>query len=188
MLSGLFGGRREETRIATVLYGSIVAQARQPAFYASLGVPDTVSGRFEMVVLHAFLVLQRLQSGGPAAQTAGQAVFDLFCLDMDRSLRELGIGDLGVPKRMRQMGQAFYGRTRAYAECLGRADTVELAAALHRNILKGAADEEALAPLARYVVSAAGDLETLAPAALLQQPLPFPDPAAFAPAATGATT
>src|SRR5215475_12061705 len=114
MLGRLFGGRRNTSDMATALYGAIVAAARAPGLYGSLGVPDTISGRFEMLVLHAFLVFNRLQAGGPAEHAASQAAFDLFCTDMDRSLRELGIGDLGVPKRMRQVGEAFYGRTRAY--------------------------------------------------------------------------
>lgn len=172
--------------MATALYGGIVAQSRSPALYARLGVPDTVSGRFEMIVLHAFLVLQRLQAGGAVEQSTGQAAFDLFCVDMDRSLRELGVGDIGVPKRMRQVGQAFYGRTRAYAECIAIGDETGLAAALHRNVLKGASEDAAAIPLARYTLAAAGALETIAPQALLREPLPFPDPTAFAVVDAGA--
>ena len=152
MLSRLFGRGQDQGGMATALYGAIVAQARSPDLYARLGVPDTVSGRFEMVILHAFLVFDRLQAGTAAQQAVGQGAFDLFCTDMDRSLRELGVGDLGVPRRMRQVGEAFYGRTRAYAECIARGDDTALAAALRRNVLKGTAgDEAAMAALTRYV-------------------------------------
>jgi cytochrome b pre-mRNA-processing protein 3 len=186
MLSRLFRGRREEARMATALYGGIVAKSRSPALYARLGVPDTVSGRFEMIVLHAFLVLQRLQAGGAVEQGIGQAAFDLFCVDMDRSLRELGVGDIGVPKRMRQVGQAFYGRTRAYAECIASGDETGLAAALQRNVLKAAGEAAAAIPLARYALAAAGTLDSVPPQALLHEPLPFPDPAAFVAVGAGA--
>src|SRR4051812_22915736 len=80
------------------IYGMIVAQAREPVFYRTLGVPDTVEGRFDMVLLHLWLVLRRLREseGGVALS---QALFDHFCADMDANLRELGVGDLTVPKR-----------------------------------------------------------------------------------------
>lgn len=185
MLGRLFGGNRDQVRIATALYGAIVATARAPALYRTLGVPDTVSGRFEMVVLHAFLVFHRLGSGGKAEHEASQAAFDLFCTDMDRSLRELGIGDLGVPKRMRKVGEAFYGRTRAYDDCIARTDEAGLAVVLRRNVLKGAGDDDATLPLARYVIASAAGLATVEPAILLQGPLPFPDPAGFAGIAAG---
>jgi cytochrome b pre-mRNA-processing protein 3 len=185
MLDRLFGAKREQARIATGLYGAIVAHARTAAFYAVLGVPDTVSGRFEMLVLHAFLVFHRLQAGTPAEHEVGQAVFDLFCADMDRSLRELGVGDLGVPKRMREVGEAFYGRTRAYDEAIARGDEAGLAAALGRNILKGAAGDEAAQRLARYVLAAAACLAAVTTDAVLRDPLPFPTPSDFAGAPAG---
>src|SRR4051812_47939721 len=154
MLSRLFGRSRAEADTAATLYGAIVAQARRAALYAQLGVPDTVSGRFEMVLLHTVLVLRRLQDGAPKEATVGQAVFDWFCTDMDRSLRELGIGDIGVPKRMRQVGEAFYGRAQVYNDCIARGDAVALAEALRRNILKGAAGDGPQL-LARYTLAAA---------------------------------
>jgi cytochrome b pre-mRNA-processing protein 3 len=186
MLSRFFGQRRERARIATILYGAIVAQARAPALYADLGVPDTVSGRFEMVVLHAVLLIGRLRAGGARETAAGQAVFDLFCVDMDRSLRELGIGDLGVPKKMRQVGEAFYGRARVYDDCLARRDEVGLASALRRNVLTGLSDDSAAAPLARYALAAAERLAKIPPSTLLDEAVPFPDPAAWGRAAAGA--
>jgi cytochrome b pre-mRNA-processing protein 3 len=179
MLSRLFGRPHAQADTAAALYGAIVAQARRPGFYAHLGVPDTVSGRFEMVLLHTVLVLRRLQEGGPAEAAIGQTVFDLFCTDMDRSLRELGIGDIGVPKRMRQVGEAFYGRAQVYNDCIARGDEAALAAALRRNVLKDAKGEAAL-PLARYALAAAAALGAMAAPASASVPLPFPDPASFA--------
>src|ERR1700759_2994965 len=95
------------------IYGMIVAQAREPAFYRSLGVPDTVNGRFDLLVLHLWLVLRRFRSTAEA-KDASQALFDRFCEDMDANLREMGVGDLTVPKRMQAFGAAFYGRAAAY--------------------------------------------------------------------------
>ena len=94
------------------IYGMIVAQAREPLFYQSLGVPDTVNGRFDMVVLHLWMVLRQLKRLGDSSNLA-QALFDRFCSDMDHNLRELGTGDLAVPKRMQEFGEAFYGRSAA---------------------------------------------------------------------------
>src|SRR5262245_47652746 len=88
------------------LYGMIVAQARLPVFYADFGVPDTVNGRFDMILMHLWLVLRRLHAVGDTA--TAQGLFDHFCSDMDANLREMGVGDLTVPKRMTKFGEAFY--------------------------------------------------------------------------------
>jgi len=164
--------------IATGLYGAIVAQARAPGLYARLAVPDTVAGRFEMVVLHAALVLRRLRGEDDEARAVGQAVFDLFCADMDRSLRELGVGDLGVPKRMRKMAEAFYGRSAVYDEAIVADDPGALGAALRRNVFAGG--EGPAAELASYVMAAVAALAAAPRAIILAGKLPFPDPAARA--------
>jgi cytochrome b pre-mRNA-processing protein 3 len=124
------------------LYGAIVAQARKPAFYRSYGVPDMVEGRFDLIVLHLVLVLG--QSGPPVGQDGrqadgagraiGQKLFDAFCRDLDDNLREMGVGDLTVPKRMRGFAEAFYGRQAAYLAALESPDPRELENALARNI------------------------------------------------------
>src|SRR5260221_6658140 len=121
------------------LYGTIVAQARSPIFYRGYGVPDTVAGRFEMIVLHLVLVLQRLRGETPVAQALGQEVFNLFCRDIDDNFREMGMGDLAVPREMRKVGEAYYGRAAAYEAALA-ADDVALTAALTRNIFGNSAD------------------------------------------------
>jgi len=122
MLSRLFRRDRRGEAIASSLYGAIVAQARRPALYAGLGVPDSVAGRFEMVLLHTILVTRRLALAGEAGRAAGQGVFDLFCRDMDHSLREMGVGDLSVPKKMRKVGEAYFGRAAAYEPGLAAGD------------------------------------------------------------------
>src|SRR6185295_9484337 len=97
------------------LYGMIVAQARNAEFYRGYGVPDTVDGRLDMIVLHLVLVLRQLtQAHGAALPPAGQDLFDRFCADMDDNFREMGVGDFGVPKRMQKVGEAFYGRAKVY--------------------------------------------------------------------------
>ena len=97
MIFRLFRHTPQE-RIIASLYGTIVAQARVPAFYRSYGVPDTVNGRMEMIMLHAVLLLRRLEGEAPPARALGQELFDRFCRDMDESLREMGVGDLEVPR------------------------------------------------------------------------------------------
>ena len=104
------------------LYGVIVAQARSAAFYTDYGVPDTVLGRFDLIVLHLVLVLARLNGDGSSARGIGQKLFDLFCHDLDANLREMGVGDVAVPKRMRNFGEAFYGRQGAYLAALQAAN------------------------------------------------------------------
>jgi len=175
MFDRLMRRARPEADIATRVYGAIVAHARKSPFYADLGVPDTVTGRFEMLVVHLALLLGRLH-GEEAGRPLAQAVFDLFCVDMDRSLRELGFGDLGVPHRMKEMTEAFYGRARVYGESLAAGDRAALVAAVERNVFAG---EAAAAPaLADYMIASAAGLAAQ-PVAGLDASLAFADPSAF---------
>lgn len=162
--------------IAPALYGAIVAQARTPALYADFRVPDTVEGRFEMVVLHTALVIRRLGEGDPQAREVGQEIFDLFCEDMDRSLRDMGVGDLAVPKRMRSMAEAFYGRSAAYDSALAANHPAELAATVRRIVFAGNEPGMATDGLAHYIIAAATALSALS---LSTGRLPWPDPSAF---------
>ena len=134
------------------IYAVIVRRARCERFYRDFGVPDTVDGRFEMIVLHAFLVLRRLKTDGGASDPLGQGLFDVMFDDMDVNLREMGAGDMGVGKRVRKMVQAFYGRIAAYDGALG-GDDGRLAEALERNLYGtvAAAPDDAVEALARYV-------------------------------------
>jgi len=130
----LFNRKGRERAVAEGVYGAIVAQARSPAFYTDFGVPDTLEGRFEMIVLLACLYFRRLRSEDEAIRSLGQTVFDTMFRDMDASLRELGVGDLSVPKKIKAMGEAFYGRAGAYDAALAEAEDRALAEALARNI------------------------------------------------------
>lgn len=169
----------------TALYGAIVAQARVPAFYLAFGVPDTPEGRFDLLVLHLALVCRRLGRAEGAEQASARAlsqgVFDMFCRDMDHSLREMGVGDLSVPKKMRKLGEAFYGRLEVYDRALGSAAPVDLAAALARNLQGPGAPVEAAQRLAAYVRAAAAGLEALPIAGLRDGKVSFPDPVMICP-------
>jgi cytochrome b pre-mRNA-processing protein 3 len=179
-----FFRRNPSNRSIASLYGTIVAQARAAPFYRNYGVPDTVNGRFEMVVLHTVLVLRRLESEPAPVRRIGQALFDQFCRDMDGSLREMGVGDLAVPVKMRKIGEAFYGRQAAYRAALGAPGPEPLVAALERNVF-GAQTEThgalgtlgfGATRLASYVRTAAGQLADQDGQALSRAELSFPDP------------
>ncbi|MCS6758411.1 MAG: ubiquinol-cytochrome C chaperone, partial [Candidatus Devosia euplotis] len=116
------------------IYNAIVAQSRQPHFYVDWQVPDTVTGRFDMISLHMALLFRRLRAESGAGKEFSQAVFDLFFKDMDRSLREMGVGDLGVPKRIQKMGNVFFGLLAALSEVMDRDDLAALESVLSRNV------------------------------------------------------
>ena len=132
MMFRLFRSDKDQARVHAI-YAAIVAQARQPAFYSQLSVPDSLEGRYEMLMLHAFLYMHRLKTEGEDHKAVAQKVFDLMFSDMDRSLRELGVGDLTVPKKIKKMAQAFYGRAAAYDAELD-ASGEGLSAAVLRNV------------------------------------------------------
>ena len=163
-----------QTRIIARLYGMIVAQARAPAFYQSYGVPDTVNGRFELLLLHIVLLLDRLRAEAGKSANLGQGIFDHFCSDMDGNLREMGVGDLAVPDNMRRIGEAFYGRQGAYETALTVSNPGELAEALSRTIfgLQQGVNAGALR-LAAYAREAVRDL---ANQDIGSAELAFPDP------------
>ena len=167
---------RRSARPGTIsaLYGAIVAQARLPAFYRDYNVPDTVDGRFELIVLHLALLLDRF-ADEPGLRGLGQGVFDRFCQDMDHNLREMGVGDLAVPKQMRRMGEAFYGRAQAYREAIAEASDKALAEALARDIY-GEVKGRQVQRLAAYVREAIVRLKALDEAALAAGAISFPHP------------
>jgi cytochrome b pre-mRNA-processing protein 3 len=158
------------------LYGMIVAQARQAAFYRAYGVPDTVDGRFEMITLHAVLVIGRLEGRPADLRRLGQGLFDAFCEDMDASMREMGVGDLTVPKKMRRIGEAFYGRQAVYREALTGPSDGQLAASLGRIVFAGAAPALGAQRLAAYMRAAAALLARTEDAAFMRGEVPFPNP------------
>lgn len=195
MLHRFFKTKQSNETVIRALYGEIVAQARHTAFYEDFGVPDTLDGRFNMIVLHNFLLFRRLKDVDEATRAVSQDVFDMFRLDMDRSLRELGVGDTTVPKRMKKMMQVFYGRTDAYEEALNSENAKpRLADALSRNILSyneslfsddgaPAALENTLNEkadtLAEYVLATTSSLAEQNESEILRGSLSFPTPKAY---------
>ena len=190
MILRRFRPHREDRSIGD-RYGAIVAQARRAAFYRGYGVPDTVHGRFDLIVLHLVLVLGRLGRdsgagrGNCAGRDLGQKLFDAFCRDLEGNLRKMGVGDLAVPKAMRRFGEAFYGRQAAYLAALAAADERELEKALQRNIFQGAAAARGAARLARYARAALRQFEVQEDSAFLRGEAVFPEPDSIAETAHG---
>jgi cytochrome b pre-mRNA-processing protein 3 len=185
--------RNSQARTIHALYGAIVAQARSVTFYADYRVPDTVEGRFDLIVLHLVLLLHRLGRRAEAGRGLGQALlsqallsqallgqelFDAFCRDLDANLREMGVGDLAVPKRMQAFAEAFYGRQAAYLAALDAADQRVFEKALARNIFP-AGDEAGAAQLARYARAAVIRLDAQDDDALIRGEVVLPSPEAF---------
>jgi cytochrome b pre-mRNA-processing protein 3 len=147
-----FFGRPAENTAASGFYRQCVEQARRPEFYAELGVADTVDGRFDLLVLHIYLLMRHLG----ADKDMKQALFDLMFADMDRSLREMGVGDMGIGRRMKAMIGAFYGRAQAYESALGESSESALEQTLARNVYgKISPPPEQLKRLAAYFRRAA---------------------------------
>ena len=153
---------------AMALYSAAVAQARTPEFYERLGVADTPDGRFDMVMLHVYLLLRRIKDESRGGKDLAQALFDLMFADMDRNLREMGAGDIGVSHRIKDMVQAFYGRIAAYDAGLAANSDADLASALRRNLYrKMDPDDRTVAAVAAYVRSQAKALTEQPTEALL---------------------
>lgn len=123
------------------VYNAIVAQSRHEIFYAQWGVPDTLTGRFDMISLHMAMVFRRLKQDEEETKDFAQALFDCFFFDMDRSLREMGVGDLSVGKRIEKMGSLFYGMLASLNAALDGGDAEELEAVILRNIVDGQKSE-----------------------------------------------
>ena len=176
MISRLFRRTPQDHSIAS-LYGTIVAQARAPAFYQIYAVPDTVNGRLEMIMLHAVLFLRRVEDEAAPVRALGQGLFDHFCRDIDASMREMGVGDLAVPRKMRRVGEAFYGRQAAYRAALAAADPEPLVDVLERNVYADAPNADAARRLAAYIREAASHLASQDTESFVRAKLTFPDPA-----------
>lgn len=175
MFQRLFGRERQANRVITeALYGQIVAAARQPFFYSHWNAPDTPLGRFEMLSLHMFLFQHRVHGEGGTSGAIAQVLIDEFFLDVDHSLRELGISDVGVPKRMKKLAKMYYGRTAAYADALERNDEAALVAALQRNIRPDAQEWPEATHLASYIMSAVQSLAAQPSDAICSGKLVFP--------------
>ena len=158
-------------KVIEALYGRITDAARRPALYTRLGVPDTLEGRFEALTLHALLVLRRLRRLPPPADDVAQDLINHLFRQLDYALREMGVGATRGPKRMRTLGEAFYGRARSYDPALDARDEGRLGEALARNITG-----EDGAPLAAYALAADAALAELDLDTLLDKGPVFPEP------------
>jgi cytochrome b pre-mRNA-processing protein 3 len=177
MIFGLFGKRNHNRAIVDRQYATLNAAARFQAFYAELDVPDTVMGRFEMLSLVMILFFRRTRSSETSGQEIAQEIVDAFFQDIDYSIRELGIGDNGVPKRMKKLAGMFYGRLESYSAAMDRNDPDALAEALRRNI-HPEPDERAPAMLglAAWVMSAEAHLATVSEADIATGSATLPKP------------
>tara|TARA_B100000123_G_scaffold92140_1_gene66954 strand:+ start:1358 stop:1915 length:558 start_codon:yes stop_codon:yes gene_type:complete len=156
----LFGWLKKKDRKQTAafeLYTAMVTQARQPDFYAKLGVPDTMEGRFDLILVHAFVLFRRLKSDEGDKDLA-QNIFDVMFADLDQNMREMGIGDVGILKRIRKMSESYHGRIVAYEEGV-QSGAAELAAALNRNLYADTeVSDEQLMAMVGYVHDALASL------------------------------
>ncbi len=176
MMFQRFFQTRPAVAAGRALYTPLIEQARTPAFYLAGRTPDTNEGRFELYTLHLALVVRRLKGEGLFAGEASQALFDTFLSGLDAGLREMGVGDLTVPKKMRKLGEAVYVRLKSYDSALAAdAEPRALEAVLARTVY-AEVSEPPVAALAAYVRAADAELAETAQAALFGQPLPWPTP------------
>lgn len=179
MIFRLFGRKNSNTAIVERQYAALTAAARQPFLYTDLDVPDTVMGRFEMLSASLILYFRRTRSSARAGQEIAQEIIDAFFEDVDHSIRELGVGDVSVPKRMKKLAAMFYGRLESYAAALEKQDAGELAAALKRNFHpKSEGEALTMQELASYLLRAEADLAAQGEDVVETGTLKLPDPQA----------
>ncbi|MFN7102922.1 MAG: ubiquinol-cytochrome C chaperone family protein [Pseudorhizobium sp.] len=154
MIFGLFRKKKQNQPIIDRQYASLTSAARVPFFYSDLDVPDTVMGRFELLSIVMILFFRRTAKSDTSGQELAQEIIDAFFQDLDHSIRELGIGDPGVPKRMKKLAGMFYGRLESYAAALEAKDQDGLAEALARNIHPKAAADHPMRGLAEWMIAA----------------------------------
>lgn len=170
--------RRQKNNVAADIYKGLVAHARQPAFYLSYGVPDTMLGRFEMICLHSFLLFRRLGKTDRAGRILSQLIHDLMFADFDRTLREQGVGDMGIGKRVKKLAKNLYGRIAAYEAGLA-GEPAELADALRRNLYGSVTPSGAeVEAMIAYIKSAIAGLDAQPAPDLMSGRVVFPDAAA----------
>lgn len=180
MIFSLLRRKKANAAIVARQYQAITDAARHPGFYLAMNVPDTVMGRFEMISAHMVLYFRRLRGAGDVAEKVAQEVIEAFFEDLDHSIRELGVGDAAVPKRMKKIGRMFYGRANAYEAALDLGDEAALAAALARNVHPDVAPAPDMTALARHMVSAAAALSAVTLQDIESGDLTFPPPDAGA--------
>ena len=166
--------RRQRQDVAASLYNDLVAHARSPEFYLSFGVPDTMLGRFEMICLHSFLLFRRLGKTDDAGKELAQQVHDRMFADFDRTLREQGVGDMGIGKRVKKLARNLYGRIAAYETGLA-GGTAELAGALRRNLYAtSSASDDEIAAMIAYMKDAIESLDAQSVHAIMSGRVEFP--------------
>jgi cytochrome b pre-mRNA-processing protein 3 len=158
MIFSLFRKKNRNEAIVNRQYSALTSAARVPFFYSDLGVPDTVMGRFEMLSVVMILFFRRTAKSGVSGQELAQEIVDAFFQDIDHSIRELGIGDQSVPKRMKKLAGMFYGRLESYAAALEAKDADMLAAALRRNVHPKKDDAADMRALAEWMIDAEAGL------------------------------
>lgn len=158
MIFSLFRKKNGNQTIVNRQYSALTSVSRVPFFYSHLDVPDTVMGRFEMLSIVMILFFRRTAKSGVSGQELAQEIVDAFFQDIDHSIRELGIGDQGVPKRMKKLAGMFYGRLESYAAALEAKDRDALAAALRRNVYPQKDDAPDMTGLADWMIAAEAGL------------------------------
>ena len=175
-MSFLFRQRTPATEskdLADRLHDHLVAVVRRPVFYLRFGVPDTFEGRFDLLVLHVALALHRLRQLGERGDAVAQHLVDTMFARFDVALRELGVSDIGVPKRMKRLARAFNGRTTSYFAAFEAHDRQALGDTIGRNVLAGTGDGQALAAHAFRVKEVLALADLGAPSSRLPD---IPDP------------
>ena len=173
----LFRNRQRDALVSR-LYGEIVASARHTALYTDYGVPDSLEGRYDMMVLHAVLALRRLGEGDVEDRRIAQAVCDRFFTEMDRAFREMGVGDVGVPRRMKSIAELYAGASAAYAMALADTGDALLTAALSRNVYEQDTPPPEAYGLADYVRLCERRLASTPVRTLIEDGLEFATPQA----------
>jgi len=177
MIFGLFRTRNHNRIIVDRQYATLSSTARIPDFYARLDVPDTVMGRFEMLSAVMILFFRRTRSSETSGQEIAQEIVDAFFQDIDYSIRELGIGDNSVPKRMKKLAGMFYGRLESYAAAMDADDRAALAVALKRNIYPGRGDDApSMEGLADWMMAAERHLNGISETEIATGSATFPQP------------
>ncbi len=173
-LWGLLTRRDDPAQTASELYGRLVTQARTPALYADLGVPDTPDGRLELVVLHVVLALRRIGRDPQAAELA-RALTETFVTDMDDNLREMGVSDIAVARKVKKAAAALFDRSRDYGRALDAADAALLAELVGNHVLPAPAPAGHADAIAHYMLASEIQLAAATIADILAGQVRFPD-------------
>ena len=173
-----FAGRAARKEAAEKIYDTIVAQSRNPSFYIRCAVPDTLSGRFDMLVIHMFVVLQILKLGGREGQLLAQEIVEAFIREMDTMVRDLGVPERNVPKEVRKIAQLFYGQLLSYSTALQRHDQKGLAGEVWKSFQSGDGSSDtpvAAEAVAYYMRQSIRGIQEMPLNLLLQGGIQFPD-------------